>query len=249
MMSMPQEATEPAPLSAVMQHLTESDDDALAQLWRSRIDVHNTDSYAGVPMSKFPEDLRTYEHLLWERAPQVIIEVGVRDGGSALWLRDRLFDFQRYRVGPAPFVIAVDIDVSSARTHFARLPPEGRAGIELIHGDIADGQVAQRVRSLVPSDAEVLVIEDAAHDGATTLAALQALAPLVKSGGYYVVEDTCVDLEPLRADPDWPRGCGEVLTEWLSNDALGRRFLRRPDLQSYGLTCHPGGVLQRLADL
>jgi len=200
-------------------------------------------------MSKFPEDLRTYEQILWERAPRVVIEIGVQHGGSTLWLRDRLFDFQRYRSGPAPTVIAVDIDLSEARRNFAELPPEGSAGIQLIEGDITDNSLWTSINAMIPRDAEVFVIEDAEHDAATTLAALHVLAPLVRAGGFYVVEDTCVDVESLRVRTDWPRGCGDALAEWLATDPLGRRFRQRPDLQRYGLTCHPGGLLQRLADL
>ena len=199
-------------------------------------------------MSKFPEDLRTYETILWERAPQVVVEIGVQYGGSTLWLRDRLFDFQRYRSGPAPMVIAIDMDLTEARKSFDELPPEGTAGIELLEGDIRDDDVLAEIRAMVPRDAEVLVIEDAQHDATTTLAALHGLAPLVRPGGYYVVEDTCVDIEPLRVTGEWPRGCGIALEEWLATDEFGRRFRRRPDLQSYGLTCHPGGLVQRLAD-
>jgi cephalosporin hydroxylase len=200
-------------------------------------------------MSKFPEDLRIYEKLIWERAPRVIVEVGVEHGGSTVWSRDRLFDFQRYRAGPAPFVIAVDIDLAEARRNFATLPPEAVAGIDLIEGDIRDEEIVAEVRRRVPAGAEVLVIEDAQHDGVTTLAALNGLAPLIRDGGYYVVEDTCVDIEPMRVFDDWPRGCGLALSEWLLNDTLGRRFQRRDDLQIYGLTCHPGGILQRVSDL
>jgi cephalosporin hydroxylase len=200
-------------------------------------------------MSKFPEDLRTYETILWERAPQVVVELGVQYGGSTLWLRDRLFDFQRYRSGPAPVVIAVDIDLSEARKSFDDLPPEGTAGIELLEGDIRDGHLLAKIRAMVPSDTEVLVIEDAQHDATTTLAALRGLAPLVRADGYYMVEDTCVDVETLRVNPEWPRGCGAALDEWLADDRLGRRFRRRPDLQPYGLTCHPGGLVQRLQDV
>ena len=39
---------------------------------------HTQDSYAGLGMSKFPEDLRTYEHLLWLRRPDTVIEIGVQ---------------------------------------------------------------------------------------------------------------------------------------------------------------------------
>jgi hypothetical protein len=37
---------------------------ALREYWLARAAQHTQDSYAGVPLSKFPEDLRTYEQLL-----------------------------------------------------------------------------------------------------------------------------------------------------------------------------------------
>jgi cephalosporin hydroxylase len=231
-----------------MRQLGEGDEGSLARLWEWRIKLHNRDTYAGVRMSKFPEDLRVYERILWERAPRMIVEVGVQFGGSTLWLRDRLFDFQRYRAGAAPLVIAVDIDLTSARQGFDALPPEGTAGIALVEGDVRDETVIAEIRKMVPAGAEVLVIEDAQHEADTTLAALNGLAPLVCAGGYYMVEDTCVDVDRLRVYENWPRGAGLALEEWLTTDPLGRRFRRRPELQPYGLTCHPGGLIQRLAD-
>jgi cephalosporin hydroxylase len=159
-----------------------------------------------------------------------------------------LFDFQRYRTGPAPRVIGVDVDLEPARQSYADLPPEAVAGIELIEGDIASPDVVERVLSLTTPDAEVFVIEDAKHDAATTTAALRALAPLIRAGGYLMVEDTCVDYESLRVDAAWPRGCATALAQWLDEDPLGHRFRRRADPQAYGLTCHPGGLVQRLAD-
>ena len=194
--------------AALMQRLAEGRDESLAELWRFRVDLHERDTYAGVRMAKFPEDLRTYEKILWERAPRVVVELGVHYGGSTLWLRDRLFDFQRYRSGPAPTVIAVDIDLTEARKSFYGLPPEATAGIELLEGDLRDDDVLGEVRRMVPSDAEVLVIDDAHHDATTTLAALHSLAPLVRAGGYYIVEDTCVDIELLRVDRDGPAAAG-----------------------------------------
>ncbi|MFZ0041181.1 MAG: CmcI family methyltransferase, partial [Solirubrobacteraceae bacterium] len=235
-------------LSEVMRDLASGSDGLLAGLWRARIVQQFRDTYAGIPISKFPEDLRTYEQIIWERAPQVVIEVGVQHGGSTLWLRDRLSDLQRYRSGPAPQVVGVDVDLGHARRNFSDLPGEATAGIALIEGDIAQPSVVEEVLSAVPRDAEVFVIEDAQHDAATTLAALRALAPLIRTNGYYMVEDTCVDYEPLRLAEEWPRGCGAAVAQWLAEDPLGRRFERRPDLQAYGLTCHPGGLLRRVSD-
>ena len=238
----------PEPLD-FMALLAQGRDETLDSLWRFRIAQHHRDTYAGIPMSKFPEDLRTYETILWERAPSVVVEVGVQYGGSTLWLRDRLFDFQRYRGGPVPKVIAVDIDLGGIRGSLDQLLPEASAGLALIEGDIRDPGIVAQVIAQVPERAEVFVIEDAQHDAETTQAALDELAPLISGGGYYMVEDTCVDVEALRANPDWPRGCGLALDRWLTSDPLGRRFRRRPDLQPYGLTCHPGGLLQRLTDV
>lgn len=55
-------------------------DDRVVQYMRARLRQHTQDSYAGVEMSKFPEDLRVYEHLLWMSAADVVIELGVQFG-------------------------------------------------------------------------------------------------------------------------------------------------------------------------
>ena len=58
--------------------------ETLREYWLGRAAAHTADSYAGIPLSKFPEDLRVYEHLLWELRPDVVIEIGTHHGGSAL---------------------------------------------------------------------------------------------------------------------------------------------------------------------
>ena len=83
---------------------------ALRQYWLARAAQHTHDSYAGVPLSKFPEDLRTYEHLLWETGTDTVLEIGTQAGGSALWFRDRLLLNRRYRrTAREPLVISVDV--------------------------------------------------------------------------------------------------------------------------------------------
>src|SRR3954453_21478901 len=59
----------------------------LREYWIARAAQHTRDSYAGVPMSKFPEDLRAYEHLLWLDRPDTVIELGVHYGGGGGWVR------------------------------------------------------------------------------------------------------------------------------------------------------------------
>lgn len=69
------------------------------EYWHERASRHTQDSYAGVRMAKLPEDLRVYEHLLWLSKPNVVIEIGISRGGSALWFRDRLRALAAY--GPS----------------------------------------------------------------------------------------------------------------------------------------------------
>jgi cephalosporin hydroxylase len=69
-----------------------------------------------VPLSKFPEDLRVYEHLLWLQMPDTVIGVGTQWGGSALWFRDRLRTLRDYgRIERDPLVVTIDLRQEGAR--------------------------------------------------------------------------------------------------------------------------------------
>ena len=101
------------------------------------------------------------------------------------------------------------------------------------------------IRSFVPDGAQCLVIEDSLHTYDTTAAALRGFAAFVQPGGYFVVEDGCVDIEEMRLSDDWPRGVIPAIEEWLASDE-GKRFTVRRDLELYGVSCHPHGFLQRV---
>lgn len=200
----------------------------------------------GVPTSKFPEDLRVYEHLLWEIKPNVVIEVGAQFGGSALWFRDRLRALGRYTSHDVIRVVSVDLDTSAARANLAALDPDFEETIVLLEADVRDEALSALVEESLPPDAVCFVVEDSEHTYETTLAALEGLARFVPRNGYFVVEDGCVDIEEMRLEPDWPRGVLPAIEAWLQTDE-GSRFTVRRDLELYGLSCHPGGFLQRSA--
>ena len=56
-------------------------------------------------------------------------------------------------------------------------------------------------------------MDDASHRGRLTAAAVAQLWPLVKPGGFYVVED-CAD---NRMFPSWPRPESDALWDWVHN--------------------------------
>jgi len=211
----------------------------------SRIHQCVRDVYAGVPLCKLPEDLRVYEHLLWSTSPRVVIEIGAYGGGSALWFRDRLRVLASYGRTADPFVVSIDVEPSRTAEFLDAADPDWRSSIHLIAGDLRDPVTAERVADVVPVGTPVLVTEDSAHVYETTWAALASFSRFVRPGGYFVVEDGCVDYEELRLDDAWPRGVLPAVRDWLATDE-GQMFRVRRDLELYGLTTSPEGFLQRI---
>jgi len=220
------------------------DEPVTREYWAARIRQHREDTYAGVSMLKFPEDLRVYEHLLWETAPSAVIEVGVKDGGSALWFRDRLRALAAYGRVRDPLVVAVDVTIEDAQSQLERVDPAYAETIALVEGDIREPATAERVAELMEGRDGAFVVEDSEHVYDTTMASLTALARYVAPSGYFVVEDGAVDLDERRVEDDWPRGVLPALQDWLQTPE-GRTFTVRRDLELYGLTAHPYGFLQR----
>lgn len=221
-------------------------DTDMRSYWLARAAQHTDDSYAGVRMSKFPEDLRVYEHLLWASAADVVVELGAQFGGSALWFRDRLRALEHYGRIRRSRVISIDIDVTTAREELSAADPNYAETITLIQSDVQDPTLPDEVAQLLPAGAQCFVVEDSAHTYDTTWAALTGFAQFVPVGGYFVVEDGCVDVEEMRLDEAWPRGVLPTLERWLASPE-GAAFAVRRDLERYGLSCHPRGFLQRIA--
>lgn len=218
----------------------------LRDYWIARADQHTRDRYLGVGLSKFPEDLRVYEQLLWLARPDVVIELGAQEGGSTLWLRDRLRTLASYGQVAAPHVIAVDVELERARENLPAVDSAYAETITLVEGDVRDPEVRAAVGRAIAPGARCFVIEDSAHVSATTRAALELYADLVPVGGFFVVEDGCVDVDWMRLNASWPRGVLPALHDWLATEA-GDCFRIRRDLETYGISCHPEGFLQRVA--
>jgi cephalosporin hydroxylase len=214
------------------------------EYWLSRVRQHEHDFYAGVGISKFPEDLRIYEHLMWLSQPDIVIELGARDGGSALWFRDRLSTLAAYGRARQPLVVTIDVDADRTRAGLARADPAFARTILVLEGDVRDEALPERVRASVPAGSRCFVVEDTAHVYETTIAALRGFAQFVSPGGFIVIEDGCVDVEEMRAQVDWPRGVLPAIADWLATSE-GSSFVVRRDLERYGISCHPGGYLQR----
>src|SRR6266508_341685 len=134
------------------------------EYWLERVSRHKRDSYAGVRLAKFPEDLRVYEHLIWASKPNTVIEIGTLCGGSALWFRDRLRTLAGYLEVGRPLVISIDLSIDQAREDLGAADPNYEETITLLEGDVTDPDLPRKVEELLPDGARCLVTEDSAHD-------------------------------------------------------------------------------------
>lgn len=114
--------------------------------WR----ILDESKYLGVKTWKFPFDLWVYGELLHEDPPDLLIEVGNKFGGSALWFAN-LFDAMNH----TGRVVAVDID------HSILHPLTSHPRITWIEGDAVDA--FEKAKALVRPHDKVMVVEDASH--------------------------------------------------------------------------------------
>jgi cephalosporin hydroxylase len=107
-------------------------DERVRTYWLARVRQHRLDMCAGSRISKFPEDLRVYEHLLWACRAEVVIELGAHLGGSALWFRDRLRTMAHYGRIKSGRVIAVDESTEATTEQLTRADPGFEGSITLV---------------------------------------------------------------------------------------------------------------------
>lgn len=136
-------------------------------------------TYKGVPTYKSPFDLALYQLLLWEQKPRTLIEIGSKWGGSALWFADVLRSF-----GIDYTIHSIDIQPLAK----CEIP-----GVTFYQGDGRNMSDTLSPNLLAALPRPMMVIEDADHRPATTLAVLRFFDRWLCAGEYIVVEDGIVD--------------------------------------------------------
>ncbi len=187
--------------------------------WRST-------TWLGVRTYKCPLDLWTYQELIHRLRPDLIVETGTADGGSALFMATMC-----ELVGSGQ-VVTIDIARASAAPSHRLLryivgPSTAPATVELVR-DIAGGK---RV---------VMVVLDSDHHRGHVLEEMRLYGPLVTRGSYLIVEDTCLNGNPVEVG--FGPGPMEAVEEFLRED---RRFTVDRGLERFMMTFNPRGYLRR----
>lgn len=199
--------------------------------------------WMGVPVLKAPTDLWTYQEILFDLRPDLIIECGVWCGGSSLYY---------YTIGQLMGgidVLGIDIDLSNLNGIASNISALSGGRLSYLEGSSIDPKTIEIVRQRAAGKKRVMVILDSAHDYAHVKQELALYAPLVSEGQHLVVEDTNVDLLCAQFDMAqyFNNGPGTALREFLLNEPKGRWFENQL-AQRHFVTFHPGGFLRRMPD-
>ncbi len=184
--------------------------------------------WLGQPMLKCPLDLWTYQEIVHETRPELIVELGTLHGGSALYFASLL-----ELCGIDGQVLSVDIKPREGRPRHPR--------ITYIEGSSTAPKVVAKVRERAAGRAKVLVCLDSDHGRDHVLEELRQYADLVGVGQYLIVEDTIVHGNPVH--PDHGPGPAEALRIFLAED---QRFEVDRARERFFLTFNRGGYLRRV---
>jgi len=184
--------------------------------------------WLGVEALKTPQDLWVYQEIVVETRPDLIVETGTFNGGTALFLATICDALGHGRV--------VSIDVRRR----APLPEHPR--IEYLTGSSIEPPIVDEVRKRAGEQGRLMAVLDSDHSRDHVLAELRAYGPLVAEGCYLVVEDTNINGHP--AAPHWGPGPMEALEAFL---AEGAPFVSDPRREKFLITFNPQGFLRRVA--
>jgi cephalosporin hydroxylase len=175
-------------------------------------------AYRGIYTQQFEDDLERYADIIRELVPPFIVEVGRAEGGTAVWLADRLAEVNLHGL-----VISIDV-----------LPPERlpvtKVRVEYLTASSTDPAVVTRV-SQAAVGGPGLVLLDGDHSSEQVGWELAFYADMA---AYLVVEDT------IMGALGYDDGPHVALANWLP---FHPEFTVDPDPI---LTQHPGGYLRRI---
>ncbi|MFZ5569096.1 MAG: CmcI family methyltransferase [Thermodesulfobacteriota bacterium] len=151
-------------------------------------------SWLGFPIWQLPDDMIRLQESLFRIQPDVIVETGVNQGGSAIFFASlcRLLGKGR--------VISIDVHIPESVRKAVAESPYGEA-ITLIQADSAAPDTVRKVRDLIRPGERTFVFLDSDHSRAHVLRELNAYAGLVSVGSYIVAADGV-----MRILSDTPEG-------------------------------------------
>jgi len=161
--------------------------------------------------------IRVYEELASAFSPRSILELGIFQGGSYVFL-DKLFKPRRIsavEISPKPVtpLLRYVADKEGRFVHFSTSQSDRKILEHIVPNELADELD--------------LVVDDASHIYEQTKASFEILFPLLKPGGIYAIEDWSWAHSPNYQAPDAPFSKRHALSNLLFEQLMlmGSTFL------------------------
>jgi cephalosporin hydroxylase len=184
-------------------------------------------TYCGIPIMKSPLDSWMYREIIHRTRPDVIVEIGSKWGGSALMLQHVFDILGQGRV--------ISIDINQSIIHEI---PRKHPNITFLEGDALE--LHDEVDARIARHEKVMIIEDSAHTYALTSAILKKYSHMIKSGYYFIIEDTIMNHGLVRTPEKDPY---KAVEDFVQKDPT---FTIDRDMERFLITYNPKGYLRKL---
>jgi len=157
-------------------------------------------SWLGVPVIQLPEDMIRYQEAVYALRPDVIVDTGLAQGGSAI------FSASLCRLLGKGRVVAIDIEIRQNNRKRIESHPLSEL-ITLVEGSSTAPEVVEQVRGLIKPGEKVMVVLDSDHSYRHVMNELEAYAPLVSEGSWIVATDGLMQelTDVPRGNAEWDR--------------------------------------------
>jgi len=189
--------------------------------------------WMGVRSLKSPLDLWIYQEILYQNKPDIIIETGTNEGGTALFLAN-ICDLLHHGE-------IITIDIAS----ITKKPLHNR--IHYLQGDAVSDESILKIKELLDEinsnhNRKIMVILDDAHDEKHVLKEIEIYGKLVTKGQYLIVEDTSMGGHP--AYPELGSGPFEAVQKYFQTHT---DFEIDLSCEKFLFTLNPNGYLKKTA--
>lgn len=198
--------------------------------------------WLGVPIIRTPDDIVSFQELMFDIRPDRVLEVGIARGGSVILTQSLLL-----LLGCNNPLIAVDIDIRKHNLERIKNHFVGEK-IVMIEGDsVAEGTVNE-IRAASSGQPFDLIILDGMHTEEHVLQELTIYSELLSENGYIYLPDTVIEFFPKGYYFDRPWDIGN--NPWT---AIQKFLAANSDfevVQAFGqklaISEAPGGLLRKL---
>ena len=151
--------------------------------------------WLGVQCQQDPSDAFLIQMLLWQIKPDLIIDLGTNNGGSALFCASIMNYYnQKGKI--------VTVDVKNYTENWINFctdcsnpaeSPLWKKYVTFYQGYTTDPNIVEKVEKYVNQSKVVFVIQDASHAGVDVYQDLVAYSKFVSVGSYIIAQDTKLD--------------------------------------------------------